>query len=72
MIVTMNVERVKEEMFKKGFNLTSLSKEVNCTVSYLSQILNRKRIPSSKLAKIISQVLEVDITDIFIFEQKEA
>ncbi|MDW4220622.1 helix-turn-helix transcriptional regulator [Staphylococcus saprophyticus] len=69
MTVVIDVNRVKKEMFKKGLNLTTFSEEVNCTVSYLSQILNRKRIPSSKLAKKIAEVLEVEVEELFIFDE---
>ncbi|CCI58494.1 helix-turn-helix transcriptional regulator [Staphylococcus equorum] len=67
-----NQSAIKQRMFVLGLNLTDFSKTINVGVSYLSQIINGKKSPSPKLAKKMAEVLEVDITDIFIFEQKEA
>ena len=65
-----NQSAIKQRMFVLGLNLTDFSKTINVGVSYLSQIINGKKSPSPKLAKKMAEVLEVDITDIFIFEQK--
>ena len=59
-------------MFLKGYNLSDLSKELGIGISYLSQIINGKKIPSPKLAKIIANTLDVEIKDLFYFEEKEA
>ncbi|MDT3924700.1 helix-turn-helix domain-containing protein [Staphylococcus saprophyticus] len=67
-----NQSAIKQRMFVLGLNLTDFSKTINVGASYLSQIINGKKSPSPKLAKKMAEVLEVDITDIFIFEQKEA
>lgn len=67
-----NQSAIKQRMFVLGLNLTDFSKTINVGVSYLSQIINGKKSPSPKLAKKMAEVLEVDITDIFIFEKKEA
>ena len=38
----------------------------------LSQIFNGKKIPSPKLAKNIANALDVEIKDLFYFEEQEA
>lgn len=72
MTITINESSVKKAMFLKGYNLSDLSNETGVGVSYLSQIINGKKIPSPKLAKKMSEVLQVSVNELFIFEQKEA
>lgn len=69
MIVTINRTLVEKKMFAKGFYLNDLSREANVGVSYLSQILNGKKRPSPKLAKRIAETLEVEIEELFIFDE---
>ncbi|HGZ7586803.1 TPA: helix-turn-helix domain-containing protein, partial [Staphylococcus aureus] len=61
-----------EAMFLKGFNLSDLSRETGVGISYLSQIINGKKIPSPKLAKKMAEVLQVEVNELFEFEVKEA
>ncbi|MDU6258004.1 MAG: helix-turn-helix transcriptional regulator, partial [Staphylococcus epidermidis] len=49
-----------------------LSNELDIGVSYLSSIVNGKKTPSPKLAKNIANDLDVEIKDIFYFEEQEA
>ncbi|MCE3404748.1 helix-turn-helix domain-containing protein, partial [Staphylococcus aureus] len=56
----------------KGFNLSDLSRETGVGISYLSQIINGKKIPSPKLAKKMAEVLQVEVNELFEFEVKEA
>lgn len=71
MTVNINERLVKKAMFIKGLNLSDLSRETEVGISYLSQIVNGKKVPSPKLAKKIADALEVEIEDIFEFELKE-
>lgn len=71
MTIRISEKSVKKAMFLKGFNLSDLSKETGVGVSYLSSIINSKKIPSPKLAKKIADALDVEIEDIFEFEVKE-
>ncbi|MBO2852996.1 helix-turn-helix transcriptional regulator, partial [Staphylococcus aureus] len=64
--------KFKEAMFLKGFNLSDLSRETGVGISYLSQIINGKKIPSPKLAKKMAEVLQVEVNELFEFEVKEA
>lgn len=58
-------------MFLRGYNLTHLAEQSGISLSYMSSILKDKRKPSPKVAKKIADVLEVEVSDIFIFENEE-
>lgn len=68
MSVLIKTSVFKKAMFIKGFNLSDLSKETGVGISYLSQIINGKKIPSPKLAKKISDSLNIEIEELFNFE----
>ncbi|CXE14151.1 TPA: helix-turn-helix transcriptional regulator [Staphylococcus aureus] len=72
MTILANARKFKEAMFLKGFNLSDLSRETGVGISYLSQIINGKKIPSPKLAKKMAEVLQVEVNELFEFEVKEA
>ncbi|HDE0437822.1 TPA: helix-turn-helix transcriptional regulator [Staphylococcus aureus] len=72
MTILANTRKFKEAMFLKGFNLSDLSRETGVGISYLSQIINGKKIPSPKLAKKMAEVLQVEVNELFEFEAKEA
>ncbi|EOD4642608.1 helix-turn-helix domain-containing protein [Staphylococcus aureus] len=72
MTILANTKKFKEAMFLKGFNLSDLSRETGVGISYLSQIINGKKIPSPKLAKKMAEVLQVEVNELFEFEVKEA
>ncbi|MBF2780112.1 transcriptional regulator [Staphylococcus saprophyticus] len=63
---------LKKIMFLKGYNLSQLAIDTDVSLSYMSLIMNGKRNPSAKLAKKIAEILEVEIEELFEFEQKEA
>mgnify|MGYP001940365588 CR=1 FL=1 len=71
MSVLIKTSVFKKAMFIKGFNLSDLSKETGVGISYLSQIINGKKIPSPKLAKKISDSLNIEIKELFNFEIEE-
>ncbi|HCV3635606.1 TPA: helix-turn-helix transcriptional regulator [Staphylococcus aureus] len=71
MTILANTRKFKEAMFLKGFNLSDLSRETGVGISYLSQIINGKKIPSPKLAKKMAEVLQVEVNELFEFEVKE-
>lgn len=71
MSVLIKTSVFKKAMFIKGFNLSDLSKETGVGISYLSQIINGKKIPSPKLAKKISDSLNIEIEELFNFEIEE-
>ncbi|MFH4929629.1 MULTISPECIES: helix-turn-helix transcriptional regulator [unclassified Staphylococcus] len=71
MSVLIKTSVFKKAMFIKGFNLSDLSKETGVGISYLSQIINGKKIPSPKLAKKISDSLNIETEELFNFEIEE-
>lgn len=71
MSVYLDNQKTKKLMFIKGFNVSTLADEVGVGISYISQILNGKRSPSPKLAKKITETLEVEIEDLFFFKENE-
>lgn len=72
MSIIVNTKSLQKAMFLKGYNLSDLSKELGVGISYLSAITNGKKIPSPKLAKNIANALDVEIKDLFYFEEQEA
>ncbi|MBJ7885426.1 transcriptional regulator [Staphylococcus warneri] len=72
MIIRINETSAKKAMFIGGFNLSDLSRETGVGISYLSQIINGKKIPSPKLAKKMAEVLQVEVNELFEFKVKEA
>ncbi|QOY78016.1 helix-turn-helix transcriptional regulator [Staphylococcus aureus] len=72
MTILANTRKFKEAMFLKGFNLSDLSRETGVGISYLSQIINGKKIPNPKLAKKMAEVLQVEVNELFECEVKEA
>lgn len=71
MSVVIKSRYLKELMFLKGHNLSTLAAEVDISVSYMSQIINGKRTPSAMLARKISNVFNVSVQDLFTFDVKE-
>lgn len=71
MTVVIKSRYLKELMFLKGYNLSSLASEIDISVSYLSQIVNGKRSPSAMLATKISKVFGVSVDELFTFKDKE-
>ncbi|PTI99137.1 helix-turn-helix transcriptional regulator [Staphylococcus simulans] len=71
MTILINSNIFKKAMFLKGLNLSELSIKTEVSTTYLSQIVNGKKVPSPKLAKKIANALDVEIEDIFEFELKE-
>ncbi|MBK1406520.1 helix-turn-helix domain-containing protein [Staphylococcus hominis] len=72
MSISINQITFKKALFLKGYNLSDLSNELGIGISYLSAIVNGKKIPSPKLAKNIAIALDVEIKDLFYFEEQEA
>lgn len=72
MLIICKNSEIKKAVFLNGYNLTTLAKEINIGVSYLSVILNNKKKPSSILAKKIATTLNVEVEDIFQIEKEEA
>ncbi|WP_049438047.1 helix-turn-helix domain-containing protein [Staphylococcus hominis] len=72
MKVSINKKELQKAMFLKGYTLTELSNKTDVGISYLSQVLHNKKKASPKLAKNIANALDVEIKDLFYFEEQEA
>lgn len=53
---------LREYLFRKRLSITQFSALVFCNRNYISQIANKKRIPSVRLAKAIEQVTNGDVS----------
>lgn len=58
-------DKIKREIAMKGYSYRSFSKEIGISHSYLSQIINKKKLPSAPVAKKISEGLDFNIQDFF-------
>lgn len=66
-----NVLELRGLIAKNGHTLRSFSKSSGISLSYLSLIINCKATPSPKMAKRISENLNVSIEELFNFEIEE-
>lgn len=57
--------KLLEAMYKAGHNSKSLSIKVNLHENTMSLLLNKKRVPSKRTAKLIAKELSVSIRSIF-------
>lgn len=71
MTVVIKSRYLKELMFLKGHNLSTLADEVGISISYMSQIINGKRTPSAMLATKISKEFGISVEELFTFKVKE-
>ncbi|MDK9858354.1 helix-turn-helix domain-containing protein [Staphylococcus equorum] len=70
MIVSVDIPELRGLIAKNGHSLRSFSKESDISISYLSLIVNKKTLPSPKMAKKISDSLNVPISRIVTFEDE--
>ncbi|MDR5650022.1 MULTISPECIES: helix-turn-helix domain-containing protein [Staphylococcus] len=66
-----NIPELRYLIAKRGHSLRSFSKSSGISLSYLSAIVNNKATPSPKMAKRISERLDIEIEELFEFEIKE-
>lgn len=66
-----NIPELRYLIAKRGHSLRSFSKISGISLSYLSLIVNNKATPSPKMAKKISENLNVNMDYLFDFEIKE-
>lgn len=55
----------KKILLKKGYSQRSFAEALEISPPYLNQIVNGERFPSGKIAKKISDQLELNFEDIF-------
>lgn len=65
MFIRMRGNQLAVTRMKKGMSVRALAKKANISHCYLSQIENRQRNPSPKIAVRLCQALEVDFDELF-------
>ena len=68
MIVVINKEKLREDMIKAGFSMTSLAKKIGCSKAHISSIVNHERNPSAIIAVKICEQLQKQFDDYFFIE----
>lgn len=63
-----DAEKIKKLMIIKGFTQKSLAEEIGISHIYANQVINGIRNPGAKIAKDITEVLEVEFNDIFFIQ----
>lgn len=57
MILVIDKEKLREDITRAGFTITSLAKNVGCSKAHISSIINHERNPSAVIAvKICEQI----------------
>ena len=64
-IILKDAEVFKDIITKEGFSYRQLAKEVNCSQTQISLIVNGERNPSPELAVNICRILKRQFDDIF-------
>ena len=78
MILVTNKEKLREDIQRAGFSITSLAKSIGCSKAHISSILNHERNPSAVIAVKICEQIKGKFDDYFFIEgvhkkkQKEA
>jgi len=70
MKLTVNVEKLQELLALKGYNKNSFSRASGISDETLRKIL-RDKVSSPKMAKCISETLEIDLTEVFSLSWKQ-
>lgn len=68
MIVVINKEKLRADMIKAGFSMTSLAKKIGCSKAHISSIVNHERNPSAIIAVKICEQLQKQFDDYFFIE----
>ncbi|MFG0211899.1 helix-turn-helix transcriptional regulator [Brevibacillus porteri] len=68
-IKVKDLDHLNELMIQKGFNKSDFAKQIQLSQPMTIQITNGDRNPSPRIAKRISDVLEVEWDELFIIEK---
>lgn len=61
-------KKILISLAKQGNNVTSFSKKIGVSNTYISQILNGKKNPSVKMAHKIANELDLDVEEVFLID----
>lgn len=68
MIVVINKEKLREDIIRAGYSITSLAKEIGYSKAHLSSIVNHERNPSAVVAVKICEQIKGQFDDYFYIE----
>lgn len=68
MIVVINKEKLREDIQRAGYTVTSLAKAIGCSKAHISAILNHERNPSAVIAVKICEQIKGRFDDYFFIE----
>ncbi len=66
MIVVINKEKLREDIIRAGFTITSLAKNIGCSKAHISSIVNHERNPSATIAVKICEQIKDNLILIFL------
>ncbi len=68
MIVVIDNQKLKEDIARAGFSVTSLAKKVGCSKAHISSIINHDRNPSAVIAVKICEQIKGQFDNYFFIE----
>lgn len=68
MILVVDKEKLKEDIIRAGFTMTSLAKNIGCSKAHISSIVNHERNPSARIAVKICEQIKGQFDDYFFIE----
>ena len=68
MIVVINKEKLREDITRAGFSITSLAKKIGCSKAHISSIVNHERNPSAVIAVKICEQIKGQFDQYFFIE----
>lgn len=60
----MDANEIKNELYRRGFNLNMLAEALSCSSSLVSKVISRKA-RSRRVALAIAKSINLDILDVF-------
>lgn len=68
MIVVINKEKLREDIARAGYSITSLAQNIGCSKAHISSIINHERNPSAVIAVKICEQIKGQFDDYFYIE----
>ena len=68
MIVVTNKEKLREDIARAGFSITSLARKIGCSKAHISSIINHARNPSAVIAVKICEQIKGQFDQYFFIE----
>lgn len=68
MIVVIDKNKLREDIYRAGFSMTSLARKVGCSKAHISSIVNHERNPSAVIAVKICEQIKGQFEQYFFIE----